>query len=363
MYTSYAGRIGIFLLRSRFHSTRHMLIIVIIELLHFPSAINKDRNYSIHWKLMTKSVHFGHDVDLVCVIKTEDTSEPMAWIRIPNGETIAYNKNPTDNTKYRIGVQYNDTILVYKLTIKQFNSTDVNRVYRCDFGFYSYSDKLMLNNKDFISIPSNTDVEFKFTLAEDKLSGRIKIENCFPQPMCTGIFQGKNISEFMTIKYTNVSIFFNTHIEIKYRTDICEGFVNVTCTYGDNNLYFQRHVGDCSGKSNSKSTVALIIVGILSGVVLALGIIFVWIAKRKRISCCKLRLGIDSYASYNRAEGGEGENRSNGNSDEIEPMSKQLTVQTTYDSGIGLSTPACNKEELLRATESEEAEDLMEECR
>lgn len=104
----------------------------------------------IHWKLMTKPVYFGHDVDLVCIIKTEDTSEPMAWIRIPNGETIAYNKFPTDDTKYRIGVQYDDTKMLYNLTIKQFNSTDVNRAYRCDFGFYSYADKLLLNDRDFI---------------------------------------------------------------------------------------------------------------------------------------------------------------------------------------------------------------------
>ncbi|VDI18922.1 Hypothetical predicted protein [Mytilus galloprovincialis] len=170
----------------------------------------------------------------------------------------------------------------------------------------------------------------------------------------------------MTIQYTNVSIFFNTNIEIKYSTDICEGFVNVTCTFGDSYLHFKGHVGDCSGKSNSKPSVVLIIVGILSGVVLAFGIIFVWIAIRKRISCCKFRPNLDSldifsFASY-REEGGEGEHRSNGDSDEIEPMSKQLTAQTTCDSGIGLSTPAGNKEELLRATESEEAEDLMEEC-
>lgn len=38
-------------------------------------------------------------------------------------------------------------------------------------------------------MPSNTDMESEFTLAEEKLTGRVKIENCFPRPMCTGIFQ------------------------------------------------------------------------------------------------------------------------------------------------------------------------------
>lgn len=98
---------------------------------------------------MTKPAYFGGNIALECIIKTEETA-PMSWIRIPNGETIASDKIPTDYAKYGITVKYDATEMIYNLTIKQFNSTDVNRVYRCDFGFHSYAEKLLLNDRDFI---------------------------------------------------------------------------------------------------------------------------------------------------------------------------------------------------------------------
>lgn len=99
---------------------------------------------------MTKPVYFGASINLECIIKTEKDDVPKSWIRIPNGETIASDKIPTDFGKYGIAIKYNTTEIIYSLTIKQFNSTDVNRVYRCDFGFLSYAEKLMLNDRDFI---------------------------------------------------------------------------------------------------------------------------------------------------------------------------------------------------------------------
>lgn len=99
---------------------------------------------------MTKPAYFGENIDLECTIKTEETSAPMSWIRIPNGETIASDKIPTDGEKYGIAVKYDVTAMIYNLTIKQLNPTDVNRVYRCDFGFHSYAEELLLNERDFI---------------------------------------------------------------------------------------------------------------------------------------------------------------------------------------------------------------------
>lgn len=99
---------------------------------------------------MTKPVMFGNYADLECIIKTDDKSGHMAWIRLPKGEVIAVRTNSIDNAKYEIDVKYDDTKMMYKLRIKQFNSTDVNRIYRCDSGFESYAEKLLLNDKDYI---------------------------------------------------------------------------------------------------------------------------------------------------------------------------------------------------------------------
>lgn len=320
----------------RIHS-RRVVLIVLIVLSYSVRATSTNTNEVIHWKLMTKPVVFGKDVDLECVIQTESTFGPMAWIRIPNGETIAFNKKPANVKKYGIAVQYDDTKMVYNLTIKQFNPTDVNRAYRCDFGFYSYADKLLLNDRDFISMPSNTDMESKFTLAEETLIGHVKIENCFPRPLCTGIFQGMNISEFMTIRYTNVSIFFNTNIEIKYSTNICGGSVNVTCSFGDSNLHFNELVGDCSEKSNLIVTVVLLIVGILS---LALGVVLIKI--RRHLYCCNSMLGLGI---------------------QTEEQIDSLDTAPTNDRGFGLSTTASNVDKTRtnqRETESEEQDHSSE---
>lgn len=99
---------------------------------------------------MTKPVYFGGNASLECTIKTEDSSAPMAWVRIPNGEAIAYNKISSNTEKYGITVKYIETTMIYNLTIKQFDSTDLNRVYRCDHGFQSYAEELLINDGNFI---------------------------------------------------------------------------------------------------------------------------------------------------------------------------------------------------------------------
>ncbi|CAC5417043.1 unnamed protein product [Mytilus coruscus] len=234
---------------------------------------------------MTKPAYFGENIDLECTIKTEESFAPISWIRIPNGETIASDKIPTDVEKYEIGVKYDATAVIYNLTIKQLNSTDVNRVYRCDFGFHSYAEKLLLNDRDFISKPKEKDVKYNFSLVEGTLIGKVQIEKGYPKPLCFAIFEGKKLSEGMRINITNTSIFFETTIELKYSTDIdiCGGSVNVTCTYGNYDLHINDRVGDCSEKSKSKLTVVLVttfITGILSGI--TVGVLCVLIKKRRR---------------------------------------------------------------------------------
>ncbi|CAC5417082.1 unnamed protein product [Mytilus coruscus] len=267
-----------------------VFFINIMVLLHSAKANNLDTNQVVHWKLMTKPVYFGENIDLECIIKTKETSAPMSWIMIPNGETIASDKIPTDVEKYGTAVKYNATAITYTLTIKQLNSTDVNRVYRCDFGFHSYADKLLLNDKDFIckniliiAKPKDKDVKYNFSLVEGTLIGKVQIKNGYPEPLCFGIFEGKKLSEGMRITITNTSIFFETTIELKYSIDICGGSVNVTCTYGNYDLHINDLVGDCLEKSKSKITVVMVttfITGILFGITVGVGCVL--IKKRRR---------------------------------------------------------------------------------
>ncbi|CAC5382936.1 unnamed protein product [Mytilus coruscus] len=138
--------------------------------------------------------------------------------------------------------------MVYNLTVKHFNSTDVNQVYKCDFGFHSYSGNLLLNENDFISEPSVKNMN-NFSLDNRKLNGIVMIYNGYPKPFCSGKFEGEEISKFMNISIKNISIFYETKIELDYITDICRGTVNVTRTYGNHKVLITQLIHACSANT------------------------------------------------------------------------------------------------------------------
>ncbi|VDI72573.1 Hypothetical predicted protein [Mytilus galloprovincialis] len=224
-------------------STKYVLLVIIV-LWHAAKANSADEG--IQWKLMTKPVYFGKNVVLECIIHTEDKSAPMLWTKLPNGKTLAFNKKSTYNDKYAVNVEYHERKMIYNLTIKHFNSSDVNQMYKCDCGFHTYSDNLLLNENDFISEPSVEHMK-NFSLDDRKLNGIVMVHNGYPKPLCSGKFEGEEISKFMKISIKNISIFYETKIELDYRTDMCTGTVNVTCSYGNHTVLITQLVDACTG--------------------------------------------------------------------------------------------------------------------
>ncbi|XP_071181226.1 uncharacterized protein [Mytilus edulis] len=245
-------------------STKYVLLVIIV-LWHAAKANSGDQ--VIQWKLMTKPVYFGRSVILECIIHTEDKSAPMLWTKLPNGKTLAVNKISRYNEKYAVTVEYHETKMIYNLTIKHFNSSDVNQMYKCDFGFHSYSGNLMLNENDFISEPSVEHMK-NFSLYDRKLNGIVMVYNSYPKPMCSGKFEGEEISQFMKISIKNISIFYETKIELDYKTDLCTGTVNVTCSYGNHTVLITQLVDACTDSSETSNTTVLIIVATLAGCML-----------------------------------------------------------------------------------------------
>ncbi|XP_052074610.1 uncharacterized protein LOC127712269 isoform X7 [Mytilus californianus] len=245
-------------------STKYVLLVIIV-LWYAAKANSADE--VIQWKLMTKPVYFGRNVILECIIQTEDKSAPMLWTKLPSGKTLAYNKNSRDNDKYAVTVEYHERKMVYNLTIKHFNSTDVNQVYKCDFGFHSYSGNLLLNENDFISEPSVRNMK-NFSLDNRKLNGIVMIYNGYPKPFCSGKFEGEDISKFMNISIKNISIFYETKIELDYITDMCTGTVNVTCSYGNHTVLITQLINACSDSPESNHTTVQIMLTTLAGMML-----------------------------------------------------------------------------------------------
>ncbi|CAC5358913.1 HARBI1 [Mytilus coruscus] len=218
---------------------------------------------------MTKPVYFGKSVVLECSIQTEDKSAPMLWTKLPNGKTLACNQKSRDIDKYAVSVEYYERKMVYNLILKHFNSTDVNRVYKCDFGFHSYAGNLLLNENDFIYEPSVKNMK-NFSLDNRKLNGIVMIYNGYPKPLCSGKFEGEEISKFINICNKNISIFYETKIELEYITDMCSGTVNVTCNYGNHTVLITQLVDTCKDSPESNYTAVQIMLTTLAGFMLVL---------------------------------------------------------------------------------------------
>ncbi|XP_052074596.1 uncharacterized protein LOC127712267 isoform X2 [Mytilus californianus] len=259
-------------------STKYVLLVIIV-LWHAAKASFEDQ--VIQWKLMTKPVYFGKSVVLECIIQTEDKSAPMLWTKLPNGKTLAYNQNSRYIDKYAVTVEYHERTMVYNLTIKHFNSSDVNRVYKCDFGFHSYSDDLLLNEKDFISEPSVKHMK-NFSLDNRRLNGIVLIYNGYPKPLCSGKFEGEELSKFMNISIRNISIFYETKIELEYSTAMCTGTVNVTCIYGNHTVLITQLVDTCTDSSESNHTTVQIMLTLAGFVLVCVCLSVYWYRKCKQ---------------------------------------------------------------------------------
>ncbi|CAC5356778.1 unnamed protein product [Mytilus coruscus] len=250
--------------------------------------------------LKTNPVLFGENVDIECIINSGNTANVMAWKKSPHGETIALNTNSVDVDKYDTRIVHNNSQMVYNLRIKNFDTSDVNLLYTCVYGFNSLGKKISLNEKDFIAKPSKKDVKFNFGLTDSQLTGNIQIRNGYPAPTCTGNFQGQNISEIV-ISNSNDSILFESKIEIKHRTTICKGTIMVTCTYGKRNILITDEKNICPSTTENLSDLNLLeyVIVIASGVLLLTLVSYITIKKcpekKKVISLSKKKVPFDNW--------------------------------------------------------------------
>ncbi|XP_052074602.1 uncharacterized protein LOC127712269 isoform X2 [Mytilus californianus] len=107
-----------------------------------------------------------------------------------------------------------------------------------------------------------------FSLENRKLNGIVMIYNGYPKPLCSGRFEGEDISKFMNISIKNISIFYETKIELDYITDMCTGTVNVTCSYGNHTVLITQLINACSDSPESNHTTVQIMLTTLAGMML-----------------------------------------------------------------------------------------------
>jgi hypothetical protein len=93
---------------------------------------------------MSSPVIFGQDVQLKCEFPShiKCSSYTRSWTGGPRYALMTMNGISSNNTKYQETKFENCTYSV--LTIKSFDQTDVDIVYKCTYGFSSYEHVLEL---------------------------------------------------------------------------------------------------------------------------------------------------------------------------------------------------------------------------
>jgi hypothetical protein len=98
---------------------------------------------------MTSPVIFGQDVQLKCEFPShiKCSGYTRSWTGGPRYAVMTMNGISSNNTKYQETKFENCTYSV--LTIKSFDQTDVDIVYKCTYGFSSYEHVLELKIREY----------------------------------------------------------------------------------------------------------------------------------------------------------------------------------------------------------------------
>jgi hypothetical protein len=98
---------------------------------------------------MTKQVIFGQDVQLKCEFPSNIDCGvySRSWTGGQRYVLMTIDGISSDSAKYQETKFENCTYSV--LTIKSFDQTDVNIVYKCTYGFSSYEHVLELQSHDY----------------------------------------------------------------------------------------------------------------------------------------------------------------------------------------------------------------------
>lgn len=91
---------------------------------------------------------YGRDATLTCNITVCPSNAVVTWIGGPNYILLGFDDYSTNPSKYELVSRY--TSAEFDLIIKGFNFSDANVEYTCSCGFLQFTNKLTLNNFNFI---------------------------------------------------------------------------------------------------------------------------------------------------------------------------------------------------------------------
>ena len=106
----------------------------------------------VYWTMSNKPVFYGDNIILTCQtghVLTDTRECPVRqWYGGHKNQLLLYNTVSRDVTKYEDRTNLSST--EFSLVIKNYAEPDLNINYSCSCGLESYTQRLGLNDKDFI---------------------------------------------------------------------------------------------------------------------------------------------------------------------------------------------------------------------
>ncbi|CAC5356033.1 unnamed protein product [Mytilus coruscus] len=195
----------------------------ILRLLLLFITAAKGYGSEINWQLLTKPVYFGQDVLMSCFRPYFKGEMYLAWLN-KTADYIARENISSNETKYEVKLNYTEVGILYTLTIKSFDSDDVNTTYKCYMGFESYLANLVEMNTTFLYPPRSEDITFIDRSEKNELI-QVAIWKAYPKPACH-IFVGLNgfvVNDMMCHRGTILMILISVSIlrsEGKFKTTL-----------------------------------------------------------------------------------------------------------------------------------------------
>lgn len=220
----------------------------LVLILHHSS---EGTNHSIKWQILNPPIVFGQDVVLSCNASLAENccTNTATWMK--DFDVIVHHGASADYSKY-IQKQRSDAFL---LIIKNFDEDDINHQYTCLYDFFSYSEILKINRKNFKYRPTIEETKANINMWHNLIVADVIFEIVYPSPECIFVVNGEITATNVTIsEETRIRLFYKMklHLVCELNEHKCIFSVAINCTIGgDAMVVGQNSTSYCPGTTTS----------------------------------------------------------------------------------------------------------------
>lgn len=143
----------------------------------------------LKWNVETNTVVFGEKAKLTCKELGNVCTQPRKWIGGKTYNLLCFNNTSTNPSKYQM--TSNEQQKTFDLVILHLQYDDIGCDYTCACGFSQYTNKLSLQNFNFI---------YSSYLDTDVFYINVIIERVYPDPTCRITYISKDNHSIEEIK-------------------------------------------------------------------------------------------------------------------------------------------------------------------